>query len=189
MLTSRSWFGHVHTTLHEGEGTVHAIEWHGPFIAWANETGIKVYDCIRRKGLTHISKKALGADKEHLQSDTYRPCLAWGARSQRDPRHSSSLVIGWGDVVTVAVGVSPEQSPATTRSLDSRAVHYQRGISHPREKVEMKIVCSCSHPFSLQKKDRLTHACDSTTFRRLLITTTSTFKSSAASEPISFCVG
>ena len=30
--------------LDEGEGAIHAISWNGPFIAYANDRGVRVYD-------------------------------------------------------------------------------------------------------------------------------------------------
>lgn len=115
--------------LHSGEGAIHCIQWNGPFLAWANTQGVKVYDFARKRGLTYIARKSLDVDKVPVNEENYRACLAWGPRKDQDPYRSSSLVVGWGDHVTVAVGVNPKQSPKTRKSLSARAMHYQKGVA------------------------------------------------------------
>lgn len=42
--------------IHEGEGAVHAIAWGKNVIAWANDTGVKMYDTLTRERITYIER-------------------------------------------------------------------------------------------------------------------------------------
>lgn len=128
-ITTKGLLGPNNNTIHQGEGAIHCIQWNGPFLAWANSQGVKVYDFARKRGLTYIARKSLDVDKVPVNEENYRACLAWGPRKDQDPYRSSSLVVGWGDSVTVAVGVNPKQSPRTRKSLSARAAHYQKGVA------------------------------------------------------------
>jgi hypothetical protein len=42
IVNSRALLGTRNNVVHSGEGPIHAIRWRGPFIAWANDLGVKV---------------------------------------------------------------------------------------------------------------------------------------------------
>jgi hypothetical protein len=40
----------------ETEGAINAIKWRGPFIAWANDVGVKIYDNDIGQRITYIDR-------------------------------------------------------------------------------------------------------------------------------------
>jgi len=38
----QGWLGRSDHVLHQGEGPIRAVAWHGSILAWANDVGIKV---------------------------------------------------------------------------------------------------------------------------------------------------
>lgn len=57
MLIYLGWFGGTNSTvIHKGEGTIHAVAWGTDLIAWANDIGVKVYDCNSKERLTYIDR-------------------------------------------------------------------------------------------------------------------------------------
>lgn len=86
MRKEKGWFGNMRDFLvHGGEGPIHAIRWEGEFIAWANEIGVKVYDCNLKSRITHLKRPAGSLDTDH------RPRLCWA--------NGRTLLIGWADSV------------------------------------------------------------------------------------------
>ncbi|XP_017884665.1 vacuolar protein sorting-associated protein 41 homolog isoform X2 [Ceratina calcarata] len=77
------------TVLCEAEGGVRSVAWIGHFVAWASDTGVRVYDLNARCSLGLIKwTRSADALPEH-----YRCNLRWS-----DDR---TLLIGWVDVVRV----------------------------------------------------------------------------------------
>lgn len=50
------WFGQKDTVVHSGEGPIYAIAWRSSLIAWANDVGIKIYDCATNQRITYIDR-------------------------------------------------------------------------------------------------------------------------------------
>lgn len=42
--------------LHSGEGPIHAVKWRTGLVAWANDTGVKVYDACNDQRITFIER-------------------------------------------------------------------------------------------------------------------------------------
>ncbi|KAH3717295.1 hypothetical protein DPMN_060078 [Dreissena polymorpha] len=86
ILNERSLFSrHKMTVLHQGEGTVRTIKWHGDFIAWSNNVAVQMYDMSTRCRITSISK-------DHNFRPDLHPCnLHW-----KDDR---TLLVGWANAV------------------------------------------------------------------------------------------
>ena len=42
--------------MHSGEGPINAIKWKGPYIAWANDIGVKIYDNEIGQRITYIDR-------------------------------------------------------------------------------------------------------------------------------------
>lgn len=42
--------------MHSGEGPIHAVKWRTSLIAWANDTGVKVYDTADDQRITYIER-------------------------------------------------------------------------------------------------------------------------------------
>jgi WD40 repeat protein len=56
VINSKGWFGRKDNVLHSGEGPIHSIKWRGSLIAWANDTGVKIFDCDRGQRITYIDR-------------------------------------------------------------------------------------------------------------------------------------
>nr|XP_012139386.1 PREDICTED: vacuolar protein sorting-associated protein 41 homolog isoform X3 [Megachile rotundata] len=77
------------TVLCEAEGGVRSVAWIGHFVAWASDTGVRVYDLNARCSLGLIKwSRSADALPEH-----YRCNLRWS-----DDR---TLLIGWVDIVRI----------------------------------------------------------------------------------------
>ncbi|CAO3594593.1 unnamed protein product [Absidia cylindrospora] len=90
VMNEKGWLGHQNTVLHANEGPIYAIEWKNNFIAWANDTGVKVYDTVTNLRITYIDRPA-GSPRP----DLYKCRLVW--------KNDTTLMIGWADTVKVAV--------------------------------------------------------------------------------------
>ncbi|EFA76279.1 structural maintenance of chromosome protein [Heterostelium album PN500] len=88
ILNSKGWFRSKETVIHQGEGPIYAIKWCGNFIAWANEHGVKIYDCSTNMRIAHIPRKE-GSPRGEL----FRCCLCW--------ERPDTLIIGWAKSVEV----------------------------------------------------------------------------------------
>ncbi|KAJ1619992.1 hypothetical protein T492DRAFT_915524 [Pavlovales sp. CCMP2436] len=90
MLNTRGWLGAKDEVLHAGEGPVIAIKWHGQLLAWANDAGVKVYDCTAQQRISYIDRPA-----HSPRADALRPQLVWAS--------ASCLLVGWADTIKVGV--------------------------------------------------------------------------------------
>ncbi|KYR00389.1 RING zinc finger-containing protein [Tieghemostelium lacteum] len=88
LLKEKGWFRYKETIIHQGEGPIYAIKWSGLFIAWANDKGVKIYDCSTNTKIAHIPREE-GAPRGEL----YRCCLCW--------EKANTLIIGWAKSVEV----------------------------------------------------------------------------------------
>ncbi|KAG8371237.1 hypothetical protein BUALT_Bualt13G0066800 [Buddleja alternifolia] len=84
----KKWLGYRDQVLHSGEGPIHAVKWRNTLIAWANDTGVKVYDAANDQRITFIERPR-GSPRPEL----LLPHLVW--------QDDSLLVIGWGASVKV----------------------------------------------------------------------------------------
>lgn len=55
-LNEKGWFGNKDIVLHAGEGPIYAIKWAATFIAWANDSGVKIYDTTTKQRITFIER-------------------------------------------------------------------------------------------------------------------------------------
>ncbi|KAI8332834.1 hypothetical protein BC941DRAFT_462763 [Chlamydoabsidia padenii] len=90
VMNEKGWLGHQNTVLHANEGPIYSIQWKNNFIAWANDTGVKVYDTLTNLRITYIDRPA-GSPRP----DLYKCRLVW--------KNDTTLMIGWADTVKVAV--------------------------------------------------------------------------------------
>ena len=88
ILYERRMFRTKPTIIHEGEGPVRMVKWRGHFIAWANDLGVKVYDCISRVRISYVSR-----EDSAPRPDIYRCYLCW--------KDDSTLLIGWANMVKI----------------------------------------------------------------------------------------
>ena len=80
--------GYKNVVIHKGEGPIRAIASRGTLIAWANDTGVKVYDCSTAQKISYIERA-----KSLERPDLYRCHLTW--------ENPSTLIIAWGNSVKI----------------------------------------------------------------------------------------
>eukprot|EP01119_Soliformovum_irregulare_P019120 TRINITY_DN5998_c0_g1_i1.p1 TRINITY_DN5998_c0_g1~~TRINITY_DN5998_c0_g1_i1.p1 ORF type:complete len:882 (+),score=254.78 TRINITY_DN5998_c0_g1_i1:60-2705(+) len=88
VINSKGWFGRKDNVLHSGEGPIHSIKWKGSLIAWANDIGVKIFDCDRGQRITYIDRP-----KGSPRPDLYRCHLCW--------ENENTLLIGWADSIKI----------------------------------------------------------------------------------------
>ncbi|KAF0294963.1 Vacuolar protein sorting-associated protein 41 [Amphibalanus amphitrite] len=86
------------TTIHEGDGTVQALSWRGPLLAWASNGGVRVYHTELKRVISLIRCDVGERPANH------RCHLFW-----RDPRR---LLVGWRRCVQMAVVREPRDAEA-----------------------------------------------------------------------------
>ncbi|OWR52386.1 vacuolar protein sorting-associated protein 41 homolog [Danaus plexippus] len=79
------------TVLCECEGYVQAIAWHERFVAWASESGVRVYDLSARCSLGLIQWER----NPNRSIEDFRCNLLWSA--------PKTLMIGWVDTIRICV--------------------------------------------------------------------------------------
>lgn len=90
IMNEKGWLGHQNVVLHANEGPIYSIQWRNHFIAWANDTGVKIYDTQSNLRITYIDRPA-GSPRP----DLYKCRMVW--------KNDTTLLIGWADTIKVAV--------------------------------------------------------------------------------------
>jgi hypothetical protein len=107
IMNEKGWLGHKDIVLHANEGPIYSIKWRGNFIAWANDTGIKMYDTTTNLRITYIDRPA-GSPR----ADLYRCRMCW--------KDDTTLLIGWADMVKIAkVRVSVAQTTSESVGIET----------------------------------------------------------------------
>ncbi|XP_078448521.1 vacuolar protein sorting 41 [Wolffia australiana] len=88
ILCAKTWLGYRDKILHYGEGPIHAVKWRTTLIAWANDTGVKIYDMGNDQRIAFIEKP-----RGNPLVDMSLPLLIW--------QDDTVLVIGWGSSIKV----------------------------------------------------------------------------------------
>lgn len=103
VLHEKGWLGHKETTLHSGgEGPVWASAWRTTLIAWACDTGVRIYDTSSSTRVAYLDRPA-----NSPRADLFRCTLRW--------QDDVTLLIGWADYIKVA-RVRRRGEGATTNS-------------------------------------------------------------------------
>ncbi|KAG6883937.1 hypothetical protein C0993_002682 [Termitomyces sp. T159_Od127] len=89
ILYEKGWLGHKETVLHSSEGPIWQVRWRGRLIAWANDLGVKIYDCVSQTRITFIDRP-----EESPRADLFKCTLAW--------QDDSTLIVTWADHIKVA---------------------------------------------------------------------------------------
>ncbi|KAG0184699.1 Vacuolar protein sorting-associated protein 41, partial [Apophysomyces sp. BC1034] len=98
IMSEKGWLGQKDIVLHANEGPVYSIQWRGNFIAWANDSGVKVYDTTTNLRITYIDRP-----EGSPRADLYKCRMCW--------KNDTTLLIGWADTVKIAVvKEKPKQS-------------------------------------------------------------------------------
>ncbi|KAI8920586.1 hypothetical protein BC831DRAFT_515430 [Entophlyctis helioformis] len=88
IMSGRGWFGNSNVVLHSGEGPIFHITWRGTYIAWANESGVAVYDTATSQRFGKVERSL-----DSPRADLFRCSICWTS--------DTSLLIGWADSVKV----------------------------------------------------------------------------------------
>eukprot|EP01091_Cochliopodium_minus_P012545 TRINITY_DN3820_c0_g1_i1.p1 TRINITY_DN3820_c0_g1~~TRINITY_DN3820_c0_g1_i1.p1 ORF type:complete len:888 (-),score=239.42 TRINITY_DN3820_c0_g1_i1:117-2780(-) len=81
-------FGSKNQCIHKGEGPIRSIVWRGSLIAWANDMGVKIYDCTTSQKISYIERS-----KGSERPDLYRCHLNF--------ENDSTIIIAWGNSVKI----------------------------------------------------------------------------------------
>lgn len=114
ILNKKGWIIDKETTVHEGEGPVHAIRWKDGLVAWANDWGVKVYDTDRDQRVTYIERPPNCPPMELCRCH-----LEW--------QSNSVLLVAWAHTLRVvsfrkATPSSPTSATASANELLPGAV-------------------------------------------------------------------
>lgn len=93
------------TALCEAEGVVSAIAWTEHFVAWASAIGVRVYDLNEKCSLGLIKWE----EPKEKQLTDFRCNLKWS--------NSTTLLIGWVDIVRICVIRKRNSIEVSTRGL------------------------------------------------------------------------
>jgi hypothetical protein len=112
VLQSQGWLGNFGMGLvsgrsnliinrgEESDGPIWLTRWRGDRIAWANDTGIKLYDCTTQMQFAHIDRPP-----ESPRADLFKCTLCW--------QDDVTLLVGWADAITI-VRVRPRPGSIST---------------------------------------------------------------------------
>lgn len=109
IMNEKGWLGHKDQVLHANEGPIYSIVWNGTLIAWANDTGVKIYDTSTHSRITYIERTA-GSPR----ADLYKCRMCW--------KNDTTLLIAWADTVTVAMVKERQQRNDTASASSSSSM-------------------------------------------------------------------
>mmetsp|Transcript_7798 Transcript_7798/g.14869 ORF Transcript_7798/g.14869 Transcript_7798/m.14869 type:complete len:939 (+) Transcript_7798:56-2872(+) len=109
IIRTKSWIGNKDNVLHAGEGPIWTVKWRGNLIAWANDLGVKIWDCGCSERIAHIPRAA-GSPR----ADAYRCSLVWGVED--------TLLIGWANSVRIGVVRDRSHASGSTRIFQMLAM-------------------------------------------------------------------
>lgn len=88
VFTERTWLGKRDSVIHSGQGTVTAISWHGDFVVWANDAGIRVNHVPSQSRVALFARPSLAP-----RADLYRARIDW--------QSSDTVFVGWAQSIWV----------------------------------------------------------------------------------------
>jgi hypothetical protein len=104
VLHEKGWLGHKETTLHSGgEGPVWASAWRTTLIAWACDTGVRLYDTASSSRVAYLDRPA-----NSPRADLFRCTLKW--------QDDVTLLVAWADYIKVARVRRRAEATATNAS-------------------------------------------------------------------------
>lgn len=88
-MHEKGWLGHKETLIHSNDGPIWAIQWHGNLIAWANDSGVKIYDTQSQERIMSIARPP-----NSPRADLFKCTLRW--------QDDTTLLIAWADHIMIA---------------------------------------------------------------------------------------
>ncbi|MBW0462781.1 hypothetical protein O181_002496 [Austropuccinia psidii MF-1] len=108
-LHEKGWLGNKETVLHSGEGPIWSVEWKSNYVAWANDTGIRILDIATHQKVAYITR---GHDEP--RADLYRCHFAWSTPEK--------LLVGWADTIRIiSIKETSSSNTVVPRALISGA--------------------------------------------------------------------
>lgn len=89
ILYEKTWLGHKETLIHAGEGPIWRASWRGNLIAWADDSGVKLYDAESRTRVGGSIDRPEGAPRAEM----FRCNLQW--------RDDVTLLVAWANMITI----------------------------------------------------------------------------------------
>ena len=93
------------SVIYQAPGSeLHAVAWRGSLVAWADDTGIRLWDPDTQTRIAHIDRPSGARPSLYPTLSGVVPSLCWEA--------SATLLVGWGDcLMQLRVNVFPTGSP------------------------------------------------------------------------------
>ncbi|KAG4096453.1 vacuolar protein sorting-associated protein 41 [Neocallimastix lanati (nom. inval.)] len=88
ILSWKGWFGYKDNVIFSGEGRISTIRWRNEYIAWANDTGINVYDVNSETKVGTVERP-----KNSPRAELFKCHLYW--------KSDTELICGWADIIRV----------------------------------------------------------------------------------------
>ena len=116
----RGWFVDKDITIHSGDGPVYAVRWRGPYIAWSDDTGVKIFNIRSNTKVSHIKRPSASP-----RADLFRANLCWSDDGK-------TLAIGWATAIQVVevIEVTAPEGAANQRYLKGKVKWEHKLRSH-----------------------------------------------------------
>ncbi|KAI9294881.1 hypothetical protein K502DRAFT_316454 [Neoconidiobolus thromboides FSU 785] len=129
IMNTKGWLGYTDQILQSDDGPILEIQWKGNYIAWASDSGVKIYNSQTNQRISFIPRS-----ESSPRADLY-PChLYW--------KSNIELFIGWADTFKIAKVHDPSIHPAILSQLPSVEIEYIlrtdfiiSGISYLKEQI------------------------------------------------------
>jgi len=110
ILSGKGWFGNKDNVLFANEGRVSTIKWKNDYIAWANDTGISVYDVNSETKIGTVERP-----KNSPRAELFKCHLYW--------KSDNELICGWADIIRV-IQIKEVKSDDVLTALTSSSQKY-----------------------------------------------------------------
>lgn len=101
----------IDTTIYQGMHPIQTIAWRGSLIAWADESGVRLFDVTTMSRIAHVDRPTGARANLYPTINELRPCLVF--------ERSDRLLIGWGDCL---MGMRVYDAPNTATKEKKKVV-------------------------------------------------------------------
>eukprot|EP00956_Cyclotella_meneghiniana_P033490 scaffold96529_cov78-Cyclotella_meneghiniana.AAC.20 len=77
------------TTIYQGMNPIESLAWRGSLIAWADESGVRIFDIETMSRIAHVDRPTGARSNLYPTIGMMRPCVLF--------ERADRLLIGWGD--------------------------------------------------------------------------------------------
>ena len=128
----------------ENDGPIWITRWRGDRIAWANDTGVKLYDCVSQIRFAHVDRPP-----ESPRADLFKCTLCW--------QDDVTLLVGWADTITIVrVRPRPGSIPSSMGGLGGGHGNLPPLIAEVQAmlKVDCMIAGLVPHPLPVSEQEK-----------------------------------